>query len=134
MSSGSTFHRWSELPAEIELKVLSTELLLENLITWPVHDTHTHQVLLPLALANKHLHILATEMYYGENTVALRLSPYNQNTHGQVRDGHRYKVFRYPNPRIAHGVRKLQLHIDTSWGWISEEAGLFHKRDLVFLF
>lgn len=132
MPSGATLHRWSELPAEIQLKVLSLELIFEEPITWTMHHTHSHQVLLPLALANRHLHNLTTEMYYGENTFVIQRSWYKRDTQGQEKDS--YKAFRYPNPRIAQGVRKLQLHILADWRWIPKGSGLFRNSQLLFLF
>jgi hypothetical protein len=116
---------------EIQLRVLSSCFILRFPIDFEFHDRRSRLFLLPIALANKHLHNLANEIYYGENTFIIQRCLYREDIHGQVTP--HYKVLRYPNPKIAHRVRKLQLYFRANLGRLSDEVlCLFHPHEAIY--
>jgi hypothetical protein len=126
-SSPST--SWSDLPTEIELYILEYCLVLDEPIDRTDHDENKG-LLVKVAQLNKHLSILTQELYYGKNTFVVgrfderwyagRGLPYVPPhlrpwpTRSYI-DEFYAAPLSYPNPAVAHRVRKMILKVKVNF-------------------
>ena len=100
----ATFH-WSELPTELKLKVLRHVLVFDKPITPHVHLTRNANRLLPLALTNKEMCVLAMEIYCTKNKFIAQSVGYSKPL------AHN---FSYPNPMVGHWIQDLTIKLSFS--------------------
>jgi len=82
-------------------------LVFETSITRETH-ANISQIVLKFALQNKHLAVLAEQIYFAKNTFVVRRGVYPSAT------GTSNATFSYPNPSVAHWVRKIVLRLEVS--------------------
>ncbi|KAI1675634.1 hypothetical protein L13192_02381 [Pyrenophora tritici-repentis] len=107
---------WSELPTELKLNVLGYVLVFDRPITPHVHLMHSMYHLLPLALTNKKMCILAMELYYTKNHFVVQV----------VRNLNPMFRLSYPNPMVGHWIQNLTLKLN----FLSYDNGGFGQRNI----
>jgi hypothetical protein len=95
---------WNDLPTALQRKVLEYRLVFERPITLERHDSIIRRALLPLVLANRQLHLLATQTYYESNTFIVL----HHSGHGRLR------YLRFPSHAVGQWIRKLELRVDVA--------------------
>ncbi|CAE7013486.1 hypothetical protein P3342_003786 [Pyrenophora teres f. teres] len=116
MLLGNAPFRWSELPTELKLNVLGHALVFDKPITPYVHLMHSMNRLLPLALTNKEMCIMAMELYYAKNHFVVQSVRYSDPMHN----------LSYPNPMVGHWIQDLTLKL----GFMSEYDKYSWKHDV----
>ncbi|KAF2662446.1 hypothetical protein K491DRAFT_773020 [Lophiostoma macrostomum CBS 122681] len=107
-----TFHRWADLPTELQLKVLRHRLIFDRPITNTLHNVYAHRAVTPLAQTNKAMNALAIQTYYSENLFVLGRIWKMEKAEGYV--------WTYPHPAVAHWVRYLELKVKVEMACCSD--------------
>jgi len=105
--TASKSKNWNELPLALQRNVLQHRLVFDRPITLQRHDSIIKRALLPLALANRQVHLLATEIYYESNTFII--TP--QTTYRKPWPKGLMPVL-YPSRDVGHLVRKFVLRVE----------------------
>ncbi|ORX99501.1 hypothetical protein BCR34DRAFT_576595 [Clohesyomyces aquaticus] len=96
----TTFHRWPDLPEELQLLILEHRLVLPSPITRNKHSTYSRMLLEPLIRTRKwdwKLSHTARKVYYESNIFLLK---------------HEHRNFWVPKPEVSRLIRHLQVFID----------------------
>jgi hypothetical protein len=96
----TTFHRWAELPTELQLNVLRHGLIFDKPIKSNLHAVYACRAVTPLAQTNKAMNALTLQMYYSENRFVVSRVPKIGSP-----------VWSYPNPAVAHWVQYLEIKV-----------------------
>jgi hypothetical protein len=113
--SAPTFPNFSDLPTELHIEILRRFLCTPFAINTHRHENIFRRRLVSISLVSKHLHTLATQIYYQENTFYC----------SREIDFRRHAdIMRLPNSAIGRYVRHFELNLQVST----------HMPDLKYMF
>jgi hypothetical protein len=95
------FHKFTDLPAELQLEVLRYCMSNQRTISVRTHVMVYGLVIINYLLVNRHLYKLAAQTYYRENTLLQRF-PLGRSE----RD-----FFLVPNRLVGNHIRRLEMHL-----------------------
>jgi hypothetical protein len=114
--SAPTFPNFSDLFTELHIEILRRFLCTPFTINTHRHENIFRRRLVSISLVSKHLHTLATQIYYQGNTFhCSRESSF-------LRDA---KIIRLPNPAMGKYVRRLEFNLQVS-AHIPDLRYIFH--------
>jgi hypothetical protein len=115
VTSVATASPWQALPTKLKLMLFKYCIVTNDYFTVDEHYDYLDE-LLNIATSNRELHDLALAMYYSKN----QLFPHTDIV--DVYDQNSRSTISYPNPAIAHWVRKLVVCLSVPiWNNVSPD-------------